>query len=113
MSHICVQIPLAFWVMWTPELAANRLIAKTPASMAMLCISAGYFIYDAIVAIVRYEGMAYLVHGVIAGLLYTYGAMTSFLSYYGEDLSLKTLLRHTSDLLCGSCAVGHCMVQAA
>lgn len=87
MSHVCVQIPLAFWVMWTPELAANRLIAKTPASMAMLCISAGYFIYDAIVAIVRYEGMAYLVHGVIAGLLYTYGAMTGFLSYYGEDPS--------------------------
>ena len=70
--------------MWTPELAANRLIAKTPASMAMLCISAGYFIYDAAVSIVRYEGIAYLLHGVIAGILYTYGAMTGFLSYYGE-----------------------------
>ena len=32
----------------------------------------------------RYEGLAYLVHGVIAGILYTYGAMTGFLSYYGE-----------------------------
>jgi hypothetical protein len=81
-----VQIPLAVWVMWTPELAANRLIARTPASMAMLCISAGYFIYDAAVSIVRYEGIAYLVHGVIAGLLYTYGALTGFLSYYGELL---------------------------
>ena len=79
-----MQIPLAFWVMGTPELSANRLIAKTPASMAMLCISAGYFIYDAAVSIVRYEGLAYLVHGVIAGLLYTYGALTGFLSYYGE-----------------------------
>ena len=80
------QIPLACWVMWTPELAANRLIAKTPASVAMLCISAGYFIYDAAVSIVRYEGIAYLLHGVIAGILYTYGAMTGFLSYYGEPL---------------------------
>lgn len=82
-----MQIPLAFWVMWTPELAANRLIARTPVSMAMLCISAGYFIYDAAVSIVRYEGIAYLVHGVIAGLLYTYGALTGFLSYYGESLN--------------------------
>ena len=84
------QIPLACWVMWTPELAANRLIAKTPASVAMLCISAGYFIYDAAVSIVRYEGLAYLLHGVIAGILYTYGALTGFLSYYGEPL-LKAL----------------------
>ena len=84
------QIPLACWVMWTPELAANRLIAKTPASIVMLCISAGYFIYDAAVSIVRYEGLAYLVHGVIAGILYTYGAMTGFLSYYGEAPSHQT-----------------------
>ncbi|CAK0787821.1 hypothetical protein CVIRNUC_011043 [Coccomyxa viridis] len=81
--HLLIQIPLAFWVMGTPELSANRLIAKTPASMAMLSISAGYFIYDAAVSIVRYEGLAYLVHGVIAGVLYTYGALTGFLSYYG------------------------------
>ena len=77
--------------MGTPELSANRLIAKTPASMAMLCISAGYFIYDAAVSIVRYEGIAYLVHGVIAGLLYTYGALTGFLSYYGEPPACSPL----------------------
>jgi hypothetical protein len=78
-----LQIPLALWVMGTPEVNANRLLAKTPASMLMLSISAGYFLYDAAVSILRYEGIAYLMHGVVACVLYTYGALTGFLSYYG------------------------------
>lgn len=71
--------------MYTPELSANRLLAKTPASMLMLSISAGYFLYDAVVSMLRYEGIAYLVHGVVACCLYTYGALTGFLSYYGAQ----------------------------
>ena len=78
-----VQIPLALWVMWTPELAASRLTGKTPTSRLMLTISAGYFLYDAAVSILRYEGIAYLLHGVVSCCLYTYGALTGFLSYYG------------------------------
>jgi hypothetical protein len=81
------QIPLALWVMWTPELYTNRLLANTPASMLMLSISAGYFLYDAAVSILRYEGIAYLVHGVVASCLYTYGALTGFLSYYGAPFT--------------------------
>ncbi|CAL8472096.1 g11638 [Coccomyxa elongata] len=81
--HLLIQIPLALWVMGTPEVNANRLLAKTPASMLMLCISAGYFLYDAAVSILRYEGIAYLMHGMVACVLYTYGALTGFLGYYG------------------------------
>ena len=77
------QIPLALWVMATPELASNRLIGRTPTSLLMLTISAGYFLYDAAVSILRYEGVAYLLHGVVSCVLYTYGALTGFLSYYG------------------------------
>ena len=91
--------------MGTPELSANRLIAKTPASMAMLCISAGYFIYDAAVSIVRYEGLAYLVHGVIAGVLYTYGALTGFLSYYGEPQAWVSTRRAPVNALHMLCSI--------
>ncbi len=87
-----LQIPLALWVMGTPEVNANRLLAKTPASMLMLCISAGYFLYDAAVSILRYEGIAYLMHGVVACILYTYGALTGFLSYYGPAASTAAAL---------------------
>jgi hypothetical protein len=69
--------------MWTPELASNRLIGRTPTSLLMLTISAGYFLYDAAVSVLRYEGVAYLLHGVVSCCLYTYGALTGFLSYYG------------------------------
>jgi hypothetical protein len=69
--------------MWTPELAADRLAGRTASSRLMLTISAGYFLYDAAVSIVRYEGVAYLLHGVVSCALYTYGALTGWLGYYG------------------------------
>ena len=85
-SRPCMaQIPLALWVMWTPELAANRLAGKTASSRLMLTISAGYFLYDAAVSILRYEGIAYLLHGVVSCALYTYGALTGWLGYYGAS----------------------------
>ena len=86
------QIPLALWVMATPELATNRLIGRTPTSLLMLTISAGYFLYDAVVSILRYEGLAYLLHGVVSCVLYTYGALTGFLSYYGAQRRAKPAL---------------------
>ena len=79
----CSQIPCATYVIWTPSIAEDRLHAKTPQSQLLLAISAGYFLYDAFICILRYEGIAYLMHGFLACILYTYGAVTGFLGYYG------------------------------
>ena len=88
--------------MWTPELASNRLIGRTPTSLLMLTISAGYFLYDAAVSVLRYEGVAYLLHGVVSCCLYTYGALTGFLSYYGASPNTSAVPQTMSPATPGS-----------
>ncbi|KAK9836151.1 hypothetical protein WJX81_005054 [Elliptochloris bilobata] len=81
--HLIIQVPLAVYIICSPSILANKLYSRTTASVTFLAISAGYFFYDLLVSIFRYEGMAYLVHGAFAFILYTYGALSGALGYYG------------------------------
>ena len=64
-----------------------RIMAANQLTRALLTIAAGFFIYDAFTCVVRYEGAAYLLHGVMASILYSYGAITGRLGYYGACAS--------------------------
>eukprot|EP00884_Botryococcus_braunii_P018569 jgi/Botrbrau1/5396/Bobra.182_1s0001.2 len=82
--HFLIQIPLALMVIYSPEMTNRygRLYATNGLTRSVLTVSAGYFLYDAVVCLVRYEGMPFLVHGVFASILYTYGALSGYLGYY-------------------------------
>lgn len=88
-------------VIYSPEMTNRygRLYATNGLTRAVLTVSAGYFLYDAVVCLVRYEGMPFLVHGVFASILYTYGALSGYLGYYGTltlfvaHMSLLTVAR--------------------
>ena len=78
------QVPLAIYVMLSPELANNRIYSTSSCSFWLTTTSAGYFLYDLYVCVFRFEGAAYLMHGLFCFVLYTYTAMSGFLHYYGE-----------------------------
>lgn len=78
-----VQIPLAVYVMLSPELASNRIYSNSSYSFWLTATSAGYFLYDVLICIFRFEGASYLFHGAFCFLAYTYSATTGFLHYYG------------------------------
>ena len=86
MCTCCVQLPVAVYIMWSPDFSANRLYSNTTLSTALTTISSGYFLYDLYVCLFRYEGAAYLLHGAVCFALYSYTACTGFLHYYGVSV---------------------------
>ena len=70
-------------VIWSPEMATNRIYATSPLSFLVTITSAGYFLYDLYICIFRWEGPAYLLHGTFCSTLFCYAACTGFLHYYG------------------------------
>ena len=49
--------------MASPEMARNRIYSTTSYSSWLTSVSAGYFLYDVFICAVRFEGLAYLMHG--------------------------------------------------
>ena len=70
--------------MLSPEMAKNRIYSTSGYSFWLTTTSAGYFLYDLIICIFRFEGSAYLMHGAFCFVLYTYTALSGFLHYYGK-----------------------------
>ncbi|KAK9804464.1 hypothetical protein WJX73_004397 [Symbiochloris irregularis] len=80
--HVMVQVPLAIIVMLSPEMRKNRIYSTSAYSSLMTSISAGYFLFDAFICMVHFEGLPYLLHGVFCFCAYTYAATSGFLHYY-------------------------------
>lgn len=94
-----MQIPLAIYVMLSPDMAANKIYSTTGYSFWMTTTSAGYFLYDVIICTLRFEGGAYLMHGAFCFVLYTYTALSGFLHYYGSRPALLVLCYRSQAVL--------------
>lgn len=83
--HNAIQIPLAIAVLLDSGLRADRLYATRPTSQLVMCISAGYFLYDLAVCLIRYnqEGPLFLLHAIVCFFVFTYGAITHTMHYHG------------------------------
>jgi len=90
MIHLAIQIPLAWSVIADPSMQKDRLHSSNPRSDFMLIFSAGYFLHDAVTCIRNFEdwGPAYLLHAVSCCTLYSYGALSGSLHYYGAAFLL-------------------------
>lgn len=83
--HLAVQLPVAMSVLRDPHMGLSKLYARTVTSQAMLLLSGGYFLHDLYSCVTRFRdwGSAYLLHSLVCCTLYSYGALTGFLHYYG------------------------------
>ena len=100
--HVVLQLPLALMVVADRQRAFSAgfsdpatLYAATPASHALIAVSAGYFFFDIVNLLVRVDAnrrgvpstsppsRAFLIHGTLCAIGFWYGALTGRLSYYG------------------------------
>lgn len=51
----CLQLPIALYIMWSPDFSADRIYSNTGLSFLLTTVSAGYFLYDLFVCMFRYE----------------------------------------------------------
>lgn len=84
---------MAFQILLDPSFDINRLAAQTPTSVDCMNLAAGYFVYDACVCILRYvdNGPAYLLHGILCCMAYSYAALSGHLHVYGAMFLLWEL----------------------
>jgi hypothetical protein len=70
--HNVVQIALALAVLADPAFRADVMFRASPLSRLVMLVSAGYFFYDALECVWRYEheGPEFLLHGVMCFLTY-------------------------------------------
>jgi hypothetical protein len=83
--HLAIQLPLAVAVLRDPQMQHDRLYSTSARSGVMLCISAGYFLHDLFNCVTKFSewGVPYLLHALVCCSLYSYGAITGCLHYYG------------------------------
>ena len=100
--HVALQLPLALMVVADRQRAFSAgfsdpatLYAATPASHALIAVSAGYFFFDIVNLLARVDAnrrgapstrppsTAFLIHGALCATGFWYGALTGWLSYYG------------------------------
>jgi hypothetical protein len=70
--HNVLQVPLALRILRDPRFAGDALFFSTPFSRAVMLVSAGYFLYDTLECIWRFEheGPEFLLHGVMCFVTY-------------------------------------------
>ncbi|KAI8469864.1 MAG: TLC domain-containing protein [Monoraphidium minutum] len=73
--HNVVQVPLGLMILTDPAFysGTSRLLASSDFSTLVMAISAGYFAYDTLECIVRYEheGPEFLLHGVFCFIVFS------------------------------------------
>lgn len=80
--HNSVQVPIAIWTICNADLQADRLYGTKPLSSLMLCITAGFFLHDAIDCLIR-ESPFYIIHGLTCCVGYATGAAFGVAHFYG------------------------------
>ncbi|KAJ6597184.1 TLC domain-containing protein [Mycena vulgaris] len=87
--HICSQfhaiiiIPLALRCLALPELDADRAFGWTEASGTVQAVASGYFLWDSIDAIVNFEDLGFVLHGLACLGIYL-SSFQPFLAYYAS-----------------------------
>ena len=81
-----VQVPVGLLVLLTPSIYSNRMYGSSDVSHVMTLVSAGYFLHDLIMCILRFdmEGPLYTFHAVACHAAYTFGHHTGFIHYHGR-----------------------------
>ncbi|KAJ7444841.1 TLC domain-containing protein [Mycena latifolia] len=87
--HICSQfhaviiIPLALRCLTLPELDADRAFGWTERSGTLQAVASGYFLWDSIDAIVNFEDLGFVLHGLACLGIYVF-SFQPFLAYYAS-----------------------------
>jgi hypothetical protein len=70
--HNVLQVPLALSILLDPRFARDALFFSTPFSRLVMLVSAGYFLYDTLECLWRFdhEGPEFLLHGVMCFVTY-------------------------------------------
>ncbi|KAK9838477.1 hypothetical protein WJX81_001623 [Elliptochloris bilobata] len=89
--HISFTIPLSVALLWRGDLAGDRLYAQSWLSWRMLTVSAGYFVYDVYVHLLRFEYAAGLAHALGACVVFCVGTSLGILHCYGALFMLWEL----------------------
>ncbi|KAJ7632863.1 TLC domain-containing protein [Roridomyces roridus] len=88
-THICSQIhaaliiPLAIRCLWLPELDADRAFGWHERSGTVQAVASAYFLYDFFVEIIKYESLAFVVHGLACFAIYLL-SFKPFLAFYAS-----------------------------
>jgi hypothetical protein len=71
-------------VLLDPLVNHDTIYGHTHLSTLMCLISSGYFLYDLLIVIVRWEGAGMLVHAACCLFVYTYAVYSFYLHFFGE-----------------------------
>lgn len=105
--QICMQIPLAIMVLLDPAVNHDTIYGHTRMSTLMCLISSGYFLYDLVVVLLRFnqEGGAFLVHASCCLFVYTYAVYSFYLHFFGECSNGVVLQWVLNQLLTATCTM--------
>ncbi|GLI66106.1 hypothetical protein VaNZ11_009816 [Volvox africanus] len=83
--HHGIQVPVGMLLLLDPNFRNNRVYANSSVSYAMCYLSAGYFLHDLVMCLLRFslEGPLYTIHALSCHMSYMFGAVTGFLHYHG------------------------------
>ncbi|KAJ7157010.1 TLC domain-containing protein [Mycena crocata] len=87
--HICSQVhaiiilPLAVRCLALPELDADRAFGWHDSSGTVQAVASGYFLWDSIDAMVNFENIGFVAHGLACFAIYL-GSFQPFLAYYAS-----------------------------
>lgn len=81
-----LQVPIAVQVLLDPQVHSDTIYGHTQLSVLMCVISAGYFLHDLVIVLLRLEteGVAMLVHACCCLFVYGYAVYSFYLTFYGE-----------------------------
>ncbi|KAF8489787.1 DUF887-domain-containing protein [Russula emetica] len=88
--HALLILPMAARYLHLPALAADRAFGWDPRVGTLFAVTSGYFLWDAIVCLVHYEGMGFVIHGWACLVIYL-NVFRPFLAYYGPRFILWEL----------------------
>ncbi|KAI0313660.1 DUF887-domain-containing protein [Amylostereum chailletii] len=88
--HALLVVPLAVRCFSSPVLDMDRAFGWDDTAGALYAMSCGYFAWDTLTSIVQYEGIGFVVHGVVCLAIYLMG-FRPFLAYYGTRFLLWEL----------------------
>ncbi|KAF7295403.1 TLC domain-containing protein [Mycena indigotica] len=92
-AHALVILPLAWRCIGLPELDADRAFGWHERNGTVQAIACGYFIWDTLDAIVNYDNIGFVLHGLTCGAIY----LLSFIPFLGY-FAPRFLLWETSTL---------------
>ncbi|KAG5654123.1 hypothetical protein H0H81_007175 [Sphagnurus paluster] len=89
--HAVLIVPLSLWVLWNESPAPDRAFGWDARAGHVYAVACGYFLWDAIDAVVNYTDAGFVLHGVACLALYIM-SYKPFVAYYGP----RCLLWETS-----------------